>query len=127
MKMGPLMKRNERRLLPTSSSKISVPVMSEGIRSGVNWTRLNSSSMIPARVEMSRVLASPGTPTRRQWPLQKRAIRISSITLSWPTITFLISEMISAFFLPISSTWARSSSVNHNLFRCFHGPPHSQD
>ena len=40
----------------------SVPVMSLGIRSGVNWMRLKESWSVLARVEMSSVLARPGTP-----------------------------------------------------------------
>ncbi len=39
-----------------------MPVMSEGIRSGVNWTRLKERLSTSARVEMSSVLARPGTP-----------------------------------------------------------------
>ena len=41
---------------------ISVPVMSLGIRSGVNWMRLNFRCRAWARVETVSVLASPGTP-----------------------------------------------------------------
>ncbi len=46
----------------------SVPVMSDGIRSGVNWMRLNVSASVSASVRISSVLASPGTPTSRQCP-----------------------------------------------------------
>ena len=38
---GPGMKRIARRPVARSSSMTSVPMMSEGIRSGVNWMRLN--------------------------------------------------------------------------------------
>ena len=41
----------------------SVPVMSLGIRSGVNWMRLKASLSVCASVEMSSVFARPGTPT----------------------------------------------------------------
>ena len=51
-----------------SWSMISVPVMSLGIRSGVNWIRLKFMASAWASVEMVRVLASPGTPMVRQWP-----------------------------------------------------------
>ena len=70
----------------------SVPVMSLGIRSGVNWMRLKLSPSVLANVLMSSVLASPGTPTSRAWPRQNRAMSSSSITASWPTITFASSE-----------------------------------
>ncbi len=54
-----------RRPVETFSSMISVPVMSEGIRSGVNWMRLNLSRSERARLDTSSVLARPGTPTSR--------------------------------------------------------------
>ena len=72
---------------------ISVPVMSEGIRSGVNWMRLNSRSMAWAMVRTISVLARPGTPIIRQWPRANRAISSSSTTCSWPTMTLAISSL----------------------------------
>ena len=54
--------------------------MSEGIRSGVNWIRLNWMSRIRARVLTISVLARPGTPTSRQCPRVKMAAKICSIT-----------------------------------------------
>ena len=41
------------------------------------------------------VLASPGTPTSRQWPRVKMAAKICSITSFWPTMTFCSSSCIS--------------------------------
>ena len=52
----------------------SVPVMSDGIRSGVNWMRLNVMSSDWASVLTINVLARPGTPIKqgmrrgRRWP-----------------------------------------------------------
>ena len=66
---------------------ISVPVMSAGIRSGVNWMRLNDRFSVRASVLIISVFASPGTPSSRQWPRANRQISSSSITSSWPTIT----------------------------------------
>ena len=63
-KTGPWTKRNARRPVVRSSSMISVPVMSLGIRSGVNWTRLNERFSASATVCTISVLASPGTPDR---------------------------------------------------------------
>ena len=63
---------------------MSVPVMSEGMRSGVNWMRLNLRSRTFASVETSSVLARPGTPTSRQWPFAKRAVRSSFDDLFLP-------------------------------------------
>ncbi len=48
--------------------------MSAGIRSGVNWMRLNDRCRILDTVLTSSVLARPGTPTRRQWPRLNRAM-----------------------------------------------------
>ncbi len=39
---------------------MSVPVMSDGIRSGVNWMRLNLRSSTWASVRISSVFARPG-------------------------------------------------------------------
>ena len=50
--------------LPELSSSTSEPMMSEGIRSGVNWMRLASSPSVIPRVSTSLVLARPGTPIR---------------------------------------------------------------
>ena len=81
MKIGPSTKRNCRRPWSSSSNTL-VPVMSEGIRSGVNWMRLKSMSRIRASVLTISVLARPGTPTSRQWPRVKIAAKICSITSS---------------------------------------------
>ena len=57
-KIGPLTNRSRR--VPCSSSRISVPVMSDGMRSGVNWIRLKSRSRMSASVLISSVFARPG-------------------------------------------------------------------
>ena len=61
--------------------------MSDGMRSGVNWMRLNDRSMASASVRIMSVLASPGTPTSRQWPWANRAMSSCSRTSFWPTMT----------------------------------------
>ena len=57
-KIGPGWKRKTR--WPPSSMRMFVPVMSAGIRSGVNWMRLNEQSMTSAMVRTSIVLPRPG-------------------------------------------------------------------
>ena len=64
-----------------------MPVMSIGIRSGVNWMRLKFSDIVSASFATSRVFARPGTPISRPWPRAKRQIASRSITAAWPTIT----------------------------------------
>src|SRR5688500_15729777 len=64
-----------------------VPVMSAGIRSGVNWMRLNSRSRASASVRTSIVLPSPGTPSSKAWPPAMRQINTSRTTPDWPTMT----------------------------------------
>ena len=87
VKTGPSMNRNDR-LPRSSSSSTFVPVMSEGIRSGVNWMRLKLTSRISASVLTINVLARPGTPSSRQWPRVKIAANNCSITSFWPTMIF---------------------------------------
>lgn len=53
----------------------------------MNWTREKSALTAFARVLMVSVLATPGTPSRRTWPLQSRARRSRSTRVSWPTTT----------------------------------------
>ncbi len=85
-----------------------VPVMSDGIRSGVNWMRLNDTSRIWLMELTISVLASPGTPMRRQWPRVKMAARICSITSAWPTIT---RRNCSSITVLVWANWARYSAI----------------
>ena len=55
---------------------MSVPVMSDGIKSGVNWMRLKFRSRTSAIVRMMSVLARPGTPTIKLLPPTKSVSRI---------------------------------------------------
>jgi hypothetical protein len=91
---GPLTKRNSRAPVARFSSITSVPVISDGIRSGVNWIRENFRSIVLASVDMRRVFARPGTPTKRQCPRARIAIRSCSITSSCPIMTLPISDLI---------------------------------
>src|SRR5258708_23656383 len=81
---GPGTKRMSRRPDARSSSMTSVPMMSDGIRSGVNWMRLNFKWTACASVLMSSVFANPGTPRNRQCPPATKTVRISWTTVSWP-------------------------------------------
>ncbi len=64
-----------------------MPVMSLGIRSGVNWMRLKSRFIVRASVRTISVFASPGTPTTSVCARQNMAMRSCSSTSSCPTIT----------------------------------------
>src|SRR5262245_56162304 len=64
---------------------MSEPVTSPGIRSGVNWTRLKSSDSAAENDRTSRVLATPGGPSRSTWPPHSRAIASPATVPSWPT------------------------------------------
>ncbi len=90
------------------SSITSVPVMSAGIRSGVNWMRLKLRFSVRARVLIISVLASPGTPSSRQCPRQKSEINSSSITSVWPTMTCANCSMIFCRAAPSRSMAALS-------------------
>ena len=73
----------------------SVPVTSAGIRSGVNWTRLNDSPRQSASDRTMSVLARPGTPTSKQCPPASTQVSNSSTTVCWPTMTRPSCEEIS--------------------------------
>ena len=59
VKTGPARKSN----CDERESNTSEPVMSLGIRSGVNCTRLESSDRVRESVRTKRVFATPGTPS----------------------------------------------------------------
>ena len=67
-KIGPRMKRMTRLPVARSSSMTSAPRMSDGIRSGVNWMRLNFRSTASASVLISSVLARPGHAAQQAVP-----------------------------------------------------------
>ncbi len=69
-KIGPRRIRN----CPVESSYTEVPTTSLGMRSGVNWIRLNVPPMSWATVRASSVFAVPGTPSMRTWPPSTRAM-----------------------------------------------------
>ena len=62
-------------------------MMSEGMRSGVNWMRLASSPSTLPSVSTSSVLARPGTPISSAWPPDRMVTSVRSITCSWPKMT----------------------------------------
>ena len=51
-----------------AKSKTCVPTISDGMRSGVHWMRLNVPDTEVARVCAAVVLARPGTDSIRMWP-----------------------------------------------------------
>ena len=74
MKIGPRMKRYSFLPVASSLSRMSVPVMSLGMRSGVNCTRRNSRSSTSLTVRISMVFANPGMPIIRTCPLEMMAV-----------------------------------------------------
>ena len=87
-KTGPFANRNDFCPVAWFCSRMSEPVMSAGMRSGVNCMRLKERPSIFARVAMSFVLASPGTPSMMQCPEQSIAMKICCIVWSRPTIWY---------------------------------------
>jgi hypothetical protein len=85
---GPSRNRND----PSRCSKMTCPVTSDGIRSGVNWTRLKSRSRVRARVLTSSVLATPGTPSSSTCPLTSSAATSPDTAPSCPTTALAISS-----------------------------------
>src|SRR5262245_39758154 len=108
-KIGPGENTICRRPVVGSSWMRSVPVMSDGIRSGVNWMRENFSSSTRASVCTRRVFARPGTPTMRLLPPVNSVSSTSLTTSSWPTIALRSSEMMRSRPVFIRSASATSS------------------
>src|SRR5262249_23382170 len=77
--------RNSNRLV--CRLKTLVPRMSDGIRSGVNWMRLQSTCSSRATVRAMSVFAVPGTPSSSTCPPQIRASSSSSMFSPCPTTT----------------------------------------
>jgi len=57
-----------------SSIRMVVPVMSAGIKSGVNWMRPKRRSRARAKARTRLVFPRPGTPSSRAWPPAIRLI-----------------------------------------------------
>ena len=89
--------------------KTLVPVMSAGIRSGVNWMRLNSQAMDCASARVSRVFANPGTPSMSPCWLQSTTMRALRTASSCPITTLWISDVICAMASWNCSRFNRSS------------------
>ena len=87
-KMGPGSKRNVR--IPFSSYSFSLPKISEGTKSGVNWILENLESMISAIVRTVFVLASPGNPSTKILPSASNPMINLSTIRSWPMISSFI-------------------------------------
>ena len=100
---GPSRKRKSRAPVLRFSSITSVPVMSAGMRSGVNWMRLKVRFSARLSVLIMSVLARPGTPSSRQCPRLNSEINNSSITSLWPTMTWANWSMIFCRALPSRS------------------------
>src|SRR5690606_36510478 len=85
---GPGRNRNRPPAAPPSTpSSTSWPVTSEGMRSGVNWTRLASRSSAAANALTTSGLATPGTPSSSTWPRASSAATRPDSVPSWPTTT----------------------------------------
>src|SRR5204862_189019 len=121
-KIGPGWKRNCR--VPPSSTRMFVPVMSAGMRSGVNWIRLNEQSITSAIVLTSIVLPRPGTPSRSAWPLASRQTSVCRTRSRWPTMTRPTSSSIrcarSANSSGVSDGWLAACVVASVVIA---GPP----
>ena len=68
----------------------------DGIKSGVNCTRVKSWDMVSARLLIISVFANPGTPSITTCPRAKNAVRIWPMTSTWPTMIFPTSASINS-------------------------------
>src|SRR5688572_5349767 len=114
VKIGPGTKVQRRCPVVMSSSMMSVPVTSVGIRSGVNWMRLNFRPSAMASVRTSSVFAVPGMPVIKQWPPTSSVSSRWSTTSSCPTMILRTSVRIAPSREWNVSTW-RSTSASVSL------------
>ena len=84
LKIGPCW--NRKRRSPPSSTMMFVPMMSAGIRSGVNWMREKPRSSASAMVRTSIVLPSPGTPSSSACEPAIRLISVCRTSWCCPTM-----------------------------------------
>ncbi len=75
----------------------------------MNWMRMNDELIVCASVFTVSVLARPGTPSMRQWPLARSPIRMRSIISVWPMTTLPTSEVTRSTNSLSRSTIAASS------------------
>jgi hypothetical protein len=75
-----------------SSTMMLVPMMSAGIRSGVNWIRENSRLTAWASERTRYVFPNPGTPSSSTLPPTNSAVSTPSTISSCPTMALPISE-----------------------------------
>ena len=105
-KRGPFWKR---KLLPSSvRTRMLVPVISAGMRSGVNWMREKGRSSTFDSTRTRWVLPRPGTPSSSTLPPATTARSRCSTTSSWPIISFAISVRIFSY---CSAKWVILSMV----------------
>ncbi len=89
-KIGPGWKLKTR--LPSGVSLMMfVPMMSDGIRSGVNWMRLNFRSSTWLSVRTSSVLPRPGHAFEQGVAADEQARQDAVDDVAWPTMTLPIS------------------------------------
>ena len=94
---GPGRKRNSCVFM----SKIGAPVMSEGIKSAVNWMRPKLHPSTRPKARTNSVLPSPGTLSISTWPLENKATSVPKTNSSWPTKTFRNSVVIRSNRRPV--------------------------
>ena len=118
-KIGPGANTIWRRPVVASSWMMSVPVMSDGIRSGVNWMRLNFRSTTRASVWMSSVLARPGTPTIRLLPPAKSDSSTcwTDVVLADDQLAQLGHDLITAVLHPVGERDIVGSIQVHDFLR----------
>src|SRR5690349_1329365 len=112
---GPCTNLKKRRPLEWSSSSSSVPVMSLGIKSGVNCTREKLRSSACATVCTSSVFARPGTPTSSTCPPASSAATRSSTILCCPTMR---RPICSTSADRARASWSRSSTSRESSTAC---------
>ena len=88
----------------------------------MNWMRRKARPAISARVLTVRVLARPGTPSKRTWPPAMMPVRMPRTRVSLPTMRFAISARARA-----AVAWASPTSPESGLCSNLPPSPRSRD
>ncbi len=90
---------------------VSVPVRSDGKRSGVNCTRRPSSPMARTIAAARSDLATPGGPSMSTWPPESIATSVASTSVPCPTTTLPTSWCSAARRAAVRAACAGSNCV----------------
>ena len=114
VKIGPFLKKKSLVFMLNTD----VPIMSEGIRSGVNWILENSEDMVFDNTRALNVFATPGTPSSKTCPPVNTPINKRSIISCCPIMKRSTSPLTSSTFFVTGVRSMRLDIKVSSFFSC---------